>query len=67
MFGNNSVPLFGWILEFKTLKTMLIALYQGKIRAGRVPGGTIVLLGEQTERSRTIPSVGKKLMLRTRS
>ena len=38
---------------------MLIALYQGKIRAGRVPGGTIVLSRERTERSRTIPSFRK--------
>ena len=39
---------------------MLIALYQGKIRAGRVPGGTIVLSRERTERSRMIPSFRKK-------
>ena len=29
-------------------------------RAGRVPGGTIVLSRERTERSRTIPSFQKK-------
>ena len=29
-------------------------------RAGRVPGGTIVLSLERTERSRMIPSFGKK-------
>ena len=29
-------------------------------RAGRVPGGTIILSRERTERSRTIPSFGKK-------
>ena len=45
----------------------LISYFDLLSRAGRVPGGTIVLSRERTEQSRTIPSFRKKQTLRTRS